>query len=186
MVKNTKSKKSFFRSKKTLLVAAAAVVLVGGGLAWALADNDEAANDTDSHPTQNTNATDNDSADTTDSNNVPSKHSQKHSSTDGSSDKKQVTPVISTPAPGQELTDVRAYVNGIFEENGTCTAKFTKAGYADVTGTSKGIQDFNHTTCPPIKIARSKFPVGGNWTLTVSYSSTNAEGTSAGQTVKVN
>lgn len=83
--------------------------------------------------------------------------------------KKQVTPVITSA----DRSEVRAYVTGIFEDGGTCTATATKGAQVK-TATSSGFADFNKTTCAPITIS---LPDGG-WSIVVSYSSSTAEGKS--------
>jgi hypothetical protein len=80
---------------------------------------------------------------------------------------------------GQEGGDasVSAYIPGIFEDDGTCTATFTK-GTLSHSQQSKGFRDFKHTTCAPITAPRASFAEGGAWTVILSYSSATASGSS--------
>jgi len=94
--------------------------------------------------------------------------------------KKQVSVVI-TNASAQA---VNAYVSGVFEEGGVCTATFTKDGQT-VTKTSQGFQNVSTTNCAPVNLTRSDFPSAGTWSLTVRYSSATAEGNSAARNVEV-
>ncbi len=97
--------------------------------------------------------------------------------TDG---RKAVTPLISYA----DASTVSAYVPGIFEEGGACTATFT---YQDnkITQTSKGFQNSNYTSCEPLTL-QSPLNIKGEWEVTVSYSSTRSAGTSAVTKIKVN
>lgn len=87
------------------------------------------------------------------------------------SGKKQVTPIITSA----NHNEVRAYVPGIFEEGGTCTATATK-GTTTVAATSEGFQNSNYTSCAPINFVS---PLNGNgWSIVVNYSSSASEGKS--------
>lgn len=86
------------------------------------------------------------------------------------SGKTQVTPIITSASDNE----VRAYVPGIVEEGGTCTATATQ-GSLTRTGTSVGIDNVSNTQCPPISINIES----GSWSVIVSYGSNKAEGTSS-------
>jgi hypothetical protein len=94
-----------------------------------------------------------------------------------SSGKKAVTPTI-TNTRGS----VNAYVSGIFEDGGTCTATFTKDG-TTLSKSSAGFENVSYTQCAPIDI--TGFLSSGHWSVTVSYASATAEGSSASQTFEV-
>jgi hypothetical protein len=101
------------------------------------------------------------------------------------------TPVTNTKSPfityaSQEGANVQVngYVTGVFEDGGTCTATFAK-GSQKVTGTSKGIADADHTTCPPITIPRANFPATGTWSVILSYSSSAGNGASEARNVTI-
>jgi hypothetical protein len=87
--------------------------------------------------------------------------------------KKQVTVTITNA----NKDTVNAYVSGIFEDGGTCTATFTQ-GSTVVTRTSTGFKNVSYTQCAPIA---PNLPSGGTWSVVVSYSSAAAEGTSKTQ-----
>lgn len=86
--------------------------------------------------------------------------------------KKSVNPTITEAS----RTGVKAYISGIFEEGGTCTATFTRAGKT-LTKTSTGFQNASYTQCAPINYD-SSFLSSGTWSVTVTYSSGTAEGVS--------
>lgn len=103
---------------------------------------------------------------------------QKQSANTGTSqtsNKKQVNVVITNAA----TDSINAYVTGVFEENGTCTATFTQ-GSTSVTRTSNGFQNVSYTQCAPIT---PNLPSGGSWSVVVSYSSSTAEGKSQAQSL---
>lgn len=85
--------------------------------------------------------------------------------------KKQVTPIITNA----DVNEVNAYVTGIFEEGGTCTATLTK-GSKKVTRSSTGFQNASYTSCAPIDVSGSLEP--GTWTVVVTYTSASSEGKS--------
>ena len=92
----------------------------------------------------------------------------------------QVTPTIAS----YDTSSVSAYITGIFEEGGTCTATF-KRGDDTITTTSTGFQNSNYTSCAPLKL-QSPLNIRGDWTITVSYVSAKSSGTSEPVTLKVN
>lgn len=93
--------------------------------------------------------------------------------------KKSVTPIITNTS-----SSINAYIPGIFEEGGVCTASFTKASITK-TKTSVGFQNVSYTQCSPI-VLENNFLSTGQWVVTVSYNSASASGASASQTIEVN
>lgn len=76
---------------------------------------------------------------------------------------------------------VRAYVTGVFEEGGVCTASATM-GSQIVTKTSQGFQNASYTQCAPINW---DVPLNaGSWIIKVTYKSAAAEGTQS-KTIEV-
>lgn len=92
---------------------------------------------------------------------------------------KSVTPIITNTS-----RSINAYVTGIFEDGGTCTATFTKDG-TSLSKSSVGFQNVSYTQCAPIDETPG-FLSSGKWSVTVTYTSPTAEGTSAAQTFEVN
>jgi hypothetical protein len=99
----------------------------------------------------------------------------------------QPTQSTSTPTPAKKQVTVtitntkgntvNAYVSGVFEDGGTCTATFTQGSTVE-TGTSTGFKNVSYTQCAPITY---NLPNDGTWSVVVSYSSAAAEGTSKAQ-----
>ena len=96
------------------------------------------------------------------------------------SGKVTIKPVIASA----DKSGASAYVPGIFEEGGTCTATFTHGG-DKVTATATGFQNSNYTSCAPLSLS-SPLNIKGDWTLVVTYSSNKSAGSSDPMTIKVN
>lgn len=91
--------------------------------------------------------------------------------TNTSNGKKQVAPIITSV----DKREISAYISGVFEEGGTCTATLTKDGKT-VTKTSIGFGNVSYTSCEPITVDGSLDK--GSWSVVVSYDSKAAEGQS--------
>ncbi len=78
-------------------------------------------------------------------------------------------------------TGVTAYVTGVFEEGGNCTATAV-SGSQTITKSSVGFQNASYTQCVPIQwdspLAK------GSWNITVTYKSAQTEST-ASKTIEV-
>jgi hypothetical protein len=85
--------------------------------------------------------------------------------------KKTVKPVIASAGDG----DIRGIIAGVVENSGTCTATFTKTGQATVTRSAAASANAQNTICT---VVYTGSPVGPGWKAMITYSSTNAEGTS--------
>ncbi len=91
--------------------------------------------------------------------------------------KKNVSVVITELS----ASSIKGYVQGVFEEGGTCTATAVQ-GSQVITKTSTGFQNVSYTQCAPISWGS---PLGlGKWTVTLKYQSSTAEG-SQSQTLEV-
>jgi hypothetical protein len=110
---------------------------------------------------------------------VKQQEAQQDKPTSPSAQKTSVKPTI-TSTTGS----VNAYVNGIFEEGGVCTATFTK-NESVLSKTSAGFQNASYTQCAPMNL-ESGFLSSGRWSVTVRYSSDTSEGTSESQIIEVN
>lgn len=95
------------------------------------------------------------------------------------SGKKHVIPVISSVSSDS----IRAYVPGIFEEGGICTATLTNANTSQIiTKTSSGFKNVSNTNCEPIALGPL---AAGKWNVVVSYSSNNSAGSSSSRELEV-
>jgi hypothetical protein len=77
------------------------------------------------------------------------------------------------------ITDVnstvaKAYVAGVFEDGGTCTATATQGGQA-TTASSAGFKNVSYTQCAPLNWP-SKL-ASGAWVVTVTYKSATSQAT---------
>ena len=183
------NKKNRFRIVSTVI---AAVLLVGGGLAYWQRDT---ISGWFSQSSENT-ASDNNSADSNGSgdsdSNLPDNDSDGTSGNNGSSDgsssssnngAQQANVIINDASQYDSNVEVRSYVEGIVETNGTCTITFKK-GSQLVTKTTEPLTNPTYTTCAAISVPVSEFPSKGTWQVTVDYSSTNHKG-SATKNVEV-
>ncbi len=100
---------------------------------------------------------------------------QQNQSTAPASGTKSVTVVITEASS----TSLKGYVQGVFEEGGTCTATATQ-GLQTVSKTSTGFQNVSYTQCAPISWSLGS----GTWMVNLSYKSATATGNSS-KTIEV-
>lgn len=124
----------------------------------------------------------NDSADSPDT--VTESNSDPEASNNDNSQKKNVYPTLTRWGQNGSIVEAAGYVTGAFEDGGTCTYIFKK-GDAIITAKSQGVQDVANTSCAGISVPSSRFS-SGNWTLTLSYSSTTSTGESKGEALAIN
>lgn len=96
---------------------------------------------------------------------------------------KSVTPVISSwgQSAGDGNVEISGYVDGVYENGGTCTLTLEKSGKR-VSQSQSAALNAQNISCGFISIERSKLDPG-EWTATLAYSSNTASGTS--QPVKI-
>ena len=177
---NNSRKKWYFTTLAIIIVAA---LLVGYG---ALASSkhlwpyQNQAADTTSSSTDDLNSTDTTyGSEKNEPTTKPTDQTSKPSTpTDDESTKQIVDVSIGYVGTGSTV-EVRAYVSGVIEGTGTCTALFTR-GNETVSASSKGFVDATTTQCEPIEIDPAELS-GGGWQLLVSYSSPTARGASISQ-----
>lgn len=171
---------SILRSARTKLALVIIVLLLLGFGAWAVADDSEVSQD----PPPTESAIDSDTPNPGSPDLSPATPQERQETQDykksltqnqgGSSattseGKKVVYPVIT----GASHEEVNAYVSGIVEDGGTCTATATK-GSQTITGTSTGFANVSYTSCPPISLSLP----AGKWSVVLNYSSATSEGKS--------
>ncbi len=103
---------------------------------------------------------------------------QKLNNTSSTIEKTTVKPTITNTAGS-----INAYISGILEKDGTCTAVFTK-GSIQLTKTAAGFQNVSYTQCAPIELEPG-FLSDGSWTVLVKYKSDKSEGSSDSQIIEV-
>lgn len=106
---------------------------------------------------------------------------EQENSTDSQLNK--VTIVISDASQYDNVVEVRSFIHNHIQE-GICTFAFRKGNHL-VKKEMPAFPDASTTICNNPNIARSEFPVTGDWELIVSYSSTDATGQSSAQTVRI-
>lgn len=110
---------------------------------------------------------------------VESKNKQKDAGnpTSGSQGKKAVTPVITLARFSDGAAEIRAFVPGIYENDGTCTLTLSQNDKI-ITRQAAAIANASTTDCQQFLVNRSDFPSGGTWSVAVAYSSSASEGKS--------
>ena len=185
-----KSRKLFklkLTKSKLLTMFIATVVILGvSGLAWARYGNNDGVS-TQPESVDNTSSDGsaiNLSPATEEERQQAEDHKQEltneQTTTQSSESKKQVTPVI----VNADRNGANAYVSGVFEDGGTCTATFIYS-QDKITANSKGFKNVSYTSCEPINLP-GPLTIDGTWTVTVSYSSSTAAGQSSPWTFEVN
>lgn len=97
--------------------------------------------------------------------------------------KKSANVYITYAQQNGDIIDVNAYTDQY--QNGTCTITFTK-GAARVTKDTSAYTDASTTICNNPRLARSDFPSSGDWSVTVTFTSSSSVGTSKSQYVTIN
>ena len=98
--------------------------------------------------------------------------------------KPSVKPLITGPAQDETNVYIGARVDGA--TSGTCTLSLSKQGYSTINRTSELVLVVSYYACKDFVVAKSDFPVKGEWIAVVKFSSGSAEGTSDPVTVNVN
>lgn len=166
-------KKSHRRSKiKIVIIAAALLIAVGGSAYMLIRHNRSKIVPTTASGAKLAPATKEEKLDS--SNNKDRIVQDQQNSQTKPDGKKSVTVIITSASSNT----VNAYVIGVFEDGGTCTAKFTQ-GSTVVARTSTGFSNASYTQCAPIT---PNLPNNNQWSMVVSYSSPTASGNSQTQT----
>lgn len=71
--------------------------------------------------------------------------------------------------------EVRAFASNVIKD-GTCSFTFKKSGESTIEKSVPAYADASSSPCIALTMARSDFPSGGNWQLTVKYTSEGIEG----------
>jgi len=174
------TKKSKSTKKKTILLVCIVIfaLLIGAGTL------------TYSFYVHNTSRTSSESSKSTDPNqNDPTYSTEKNEVTKPTPEEtenaqKNLPVVIASAGKIDNTVEVRAFVSGIIEGNGTCTATFTK-GSLTVTRSSKAFIDATTSQCEPIVIPVSEFQQKGIWNLVMTYVSPDAKGSSESMEVSL-
>lgn len=182
--KNKKSSRLSSNRKKRLALLIIILLLVCAGVVYA-SSNDEKKNSTNN---TGASASQDQDSETSEVNLDPPTDEQINAARDNpttsqsqntNDGKKAVTPIITS----YTKQEVRAFVDGIVEDNGTCTAIYAH-GPDVIKATSKGISDVSHTTCGPMTLT-GPVNIQGDWSVVVTYNSGTAYGKSEAKGFKV-
>lgn len=177
---NKQKKKNF----TIIAIAIATLLLVGGGVAAYMVMNNQ--NKADSQEINDVNydpPTDREVEEGQDAKKDAYENTKNPSSDDKTTTetKKSVNVGVSFADMYDGKLEIRAFTSGVVEA-GTCTAT-VKRGGEEVTKTSGAFIDASSTQCEPMYIPKSELS-SGKWSVTVSFSSKSALGTS--EVVEVN
>ncbi len=100
-------------------------------------------------------------------------------------DLKQVNIGVSHSDVIDDNLEVRAFVSGVVEGTGTCTATLSKTGSQTVSKSGSAFVNASTSQCRPILIPLSEFDQTGDWILVVSYKSSTSTGESEQITVNI-
>lgn len=177
-MKRLRFKKLIKSTKAKVLVGLVVVLLFSAG-AWALSTSDNEAGNTDQSGGANT-SEDQAATGPAPDLNPPTEAQKKYTddykkslsqppppSTITPSGKKQVYPVVTSVSS----SEVKAYVEGVTEDGGTCTATATQGSLVE-SDSSTGFANVSYTSCPPINLSLAP----GSWVITLSYTSNTSEG----------
>lgn len=184
MVTSKKQRSRPTLSRKKVLLGFLLILLVATAVALFFSRKDSDTTGSNSVPanssSKNTGSSSNVNLNppTEDQKNAARDESPQESAT-SSNGKKTVTPIITS----YDKQEVRAFVNGVIEDGGTCTATYTH-GDDIVTASSRGISDAGHTTCGPMQLT-GPVNIQGDWSVVVTYSSSNYYGKSNAKTLNV-
>lgn len=109
---------------------------------------------------------------------------QSEPSAQATSGKQIVNPIITNASQLDQQVTINAYVGGIFENGGTCTATFTKDSL-QIVKKNTAFANATTTDCPPVMMDRSEFSSKGDWQVSVAYDSAKATGISQPKTFTV-
>jgi hypothetical protein len=82
----------------------------------------------------------------------------------------------------KQYVEIRAFTADVIEGDGVCVATLSQGG-ALVTGSAKAFVDASSSICAAITIPLSKFSTKGEWSVSVSYTSTSHSGVSDTESV---
>lgn len=99
--------------------------------------------------------------------------------------KNPVKPVITYAGQYGSQIEVGAYVAGIFEDGGTCTAQFSNPGNESLVKKVQAVKSASSVDCPVIAVKTGEFATKGTWSVLVSYDSSSATGSSDARTFEV-
>lgn len=176
--------KNFINSKrKALIIVVLALLLVGSGI-WLWRHQSTLSSDVLINPPESTDGI----------NYSPPTEEEKQQASDRKdeivneqntpapipgAEKKSVTLTIVDASQYGQTIEVRAFVSGVVEADGTCTYTFTH-GSQTFTKRASAIADASTTRCPNLEVSRTDFANAGTWNIKVSYASASSEGSASG------
>lgn len=176
-------------NKKIIVIIAVVLLVIGGGSAFALTRGDKTSPSKDKEKVNLAPPTKEDAERVEENKQAVIKRQQDEKQAEqsgaNSDSKESVSPTITYADQYQGQVEVGAFVSGVFEDGGTCTATFTN-GSANFTKQVQAVRGANSVNCPVMQAPVSSFSPRGTWQVSVSYSSPSSSGTSESKQVEVN
>lgn len=183
------AKNKQYKSRKIIVVSIIAILLLVGAVVYKVVmsrsinnqsstDNIRPVNTVDySPPSQSDISTSQDAKKRGQSTNTENTDNDTDSKSNNSTTtKKQVAIGISYADVKGDKLEIRAFINGLIEGSGKCTATVTN-GSKTITQSSDAFIDVSSSICKPIYIDTNTLSPG-TWQVLVSYTSPDAVGTS--------
>lgn len=98
--------------------------------------------------------------------------------------KRSVIPTITYAGQYGQAVEIGGYVNGVFEDGGTCKATFSQSTNSFIKSVT-AIKNTNSVDCPVMSANTNEFSSKGTWTVSITYISATAEGTSESKQIEV-
>lgn len=166
------------RNKKVIFVVSSLIIVVAISFIWVSVHRSLPA-------TTNTPETNETKTDFSPATEDDKKYSESYKTVDTNiqqttqSEKRDVTPVIVDASQYGQQIEVRSYISGIIESGGTCIFTFNNPSGSSFQKQSTTIADATTSICQGITIDSSAFSPKGRWSITATYDSSQATGTSS-------
>jgi len=98
---------------------------------------------------------------------------------------KSALPLITYINEGKDTYEIGSIINGIYEDGGVCKL-IAKKNTLYLTFQDYSIKNPRSLECKTFSIPKAKLPEKGQWSITVEYSSKNAQGTSESRNINNN
>jgi len=166
------------QSKKIILLVGLFLLIVGIGGAWAMTNRHESSS-LDQGDEINYGPPTEEEKQSVDDNKerIVQRDEQLNNPSTPSGSKKSVKPVITSAEKYKDNVEVSSFVPNIFEDDGKCTANFSK-GTQQFSKQVTAVKEGRAVYCPLISVSTNQFPENGEWNVSVTYTSLTSSGTS--------
>ncbi len=169
--------------RKKILIAVVATLLIGGGVFayWQISRGDN-ANPADNQQNKNGQQSPDNQPREVDKPKPDGTPASNGGTSNNSPSQGSVTVTVTYASGSDDPIIVTATVDGA--TSGTCTAVFSRMGQASVQENASLNRVTNYYACQ-ISIAKSRFPVRGEWEVQVNFTGDNKQGTSTSKAIDI-